>query len=442
MTRYVIFGLGQTGLSCARFLLRKKINFIIYDTRDNPPQLNVFKREMPHIPIYLGSFPSKLVKLSDQLIISPGISLHHPLISQRLNEIPILSDIELFVKETRSPIIAVTGTNGKSTVVTLLREMIQSAGYLVSMGGNIGPPALDLLTQPPPDFYLLELSSYQLQTTYSLKAEAASILNLSIDHLDHHYDMNEYSLAKQVIYKNAKHIVYNRSDLNTTPTIKTSAQLWNFGLDIPQNKSAFGVRLKKGSLYLAQGKSAWMSADHLSISGTHNVENVLAAFALGSAIGLSRSSMVKSAKNFKGLPHRCRLVRVYRGVRWYNDSKATNIGATLAALKGLERSSYNKLILIAGGDGKGADFSIMKPEIQSKVDQIILFGKDANLLFRTWKGSATLFRVKHLHDAVQKAKRLAHEGDIVLFSPACSSLDMFKNFEERGEQFEAGVWAF
>lgn len=436
MTKFsLILGMGQTGLSTARYLRKHQEPFKVCDTRPQPPHWALWQEEFPEISYYCGDFPLVELLAARQILISPGLSLHHPAIAAaREKGIPILGDIELFAQAAQAPIVGITGTNAKGTVTTLVGNMASTAGLKVEVGGNIGTTALSLLERPTPDLYVLELSSFQLETTYSLRAIAATILNLSEDHLDHHRDMTEYLQAKQRIYQGARQAVFSREDVATYPLIPTG-QLWSFGLDSPQEENAFGLMTFEKQLCLAKGNEPWLAASEVLIPGRHNLLNALAALALCTAIGLPKTPLLEALKSFKGLPHRCELVHHEKGIRWYNDSKATNLGAVQAALKGFADDPHQKLILIAGGDGKNADFSLLRKDIADYVDHVILFGKDAQLIAAAWKDAAILHFVPDLQTAVLQAAALAEPRDIVLLSPACSSLDMFKNFEDRGEQF-------
>jgi UDP-N-acetylmuramoylalanine--D-glutamate ligase len=431
----IILGLGQTGFSLARYLAPQHKNIIVCDTRSQPPQLAAFKKAYPDIPVYCGPLQADLILQAERILISPGLSVHEPLIAQAIKKgIPIVSDIQLFADAAQAPIVGITGTNAKGTVTTLLALIAERAGKEVLIGGNIGTPALDLLTHPTPDLYILELSSFQLESTQHLPLEAATILNVSVDHLDHHRDMEEYIAAKQRIYQHAKHCIFNRADSNTYPPQDDKTH-WSFALDSPKNDREYGYKKDKHQGWLMHGDQVLLPAHELQISGLHNIENALAALALGSAIGLPQEPMLHAIREFKGLRHRCEFVRQHQGVRWYNDSKATNIGATMAALKGLAHDAHQKIILIAGGDGKSANFDELRPLIKAHVATAILLGKDAPLLEKSWQGVTQIELVPDLSSAVTLAAQLAQENDIVLLSPACSSLDMFKNFEERGEMF-------
>jgi UDP-N-acetylmuramoylalanine--D-glutamate ligase len=436
----IILGLGHTGLSCLRYLKTQGYtDFIVCDTRDNPPNLSVLQKEFPEVVFHAGSFATEILSKAERIIISPGLSLHDAAIQAAMAQgIPLVGDIELFAQAVGNtvPIIAITGTNAKGTVTTMTAAMAEQAGLIVEVGGNIGTPALDLLSKPTPDLYVLELSSFQLETTHTLHARAATILNMTPDHLDHHRDMEEYAVAKQRIYAHAENIVYNRVDEATLPVVASVAKQSTFALDSPPTDNDFGTQTKEGVLWLMQGNTFLLPTSELKVPGSHNVENALAALALAQAIKLPIESCLKALREYQGLPHRCQFVREYKGVRWYNDSKATNVGSTMAALKGFQTDTHRHLILIAGGDAKGADLKIASGLIKSEVHTVLVYGKDAALIQAAWKGLTKIVSVENLKAAVEKGSSMAEKGDLVLLSPACSSLDMFKNFEERGEIFQ------
>jgi len=423
MGKVVILGLGKTGLSCVNYFLRKGITPIVLDTRQNPPGRN----ELPaSVELLTGPWDESRLLCADLIVSSPGIALSTPALQKALQAgIEIIGDIELFVREAKAPVVAITGSNGKSTVTTLVGEMAQEAGIPVGVGGNIGTPALDLLLSPA-SLYVLELSSFQLETTHSLRAAAATILNLSEDHMDRYDGMDDYLAAKRKIYEGAEKIVCNRDDKATLPM---SGSVWqSFGLDA----DSYGRVSKDGALFLAVHGEPVMSAGELHIVGAHNQMNALAAMALSDAVGIPQAAQLAVLRRFTGLPHRCQFVREHEGIRWINDSKATNVGSTLAAVAGIAESVKGKLILIAGGQGKGQDFSPLQALLGHYIQHMICFGQDAAILAEL--GSQTEI-VADLPAAVTRAKQLASQGDWVLLAPACASLDMFKNFEARGEQF-------
>lgn len=342
-------------------------------------------------------------------------------------------DIELFARHAKAPIVAITGSNAKSTVTTLVGDMARAAGKRVAVGGNLGTPALDLLADDI-ELYVMELSSFQLETTERLNAEVATVLNVSEDHMDRYADMQAYHLAKHRIFRGARQVVVNRGDALSRPLVADQLPCWSFGLNKPDFK-AFGLIEEDGEKYLAYQFEKLMPVRELKVRGAHNQANALAALALGHAVGLPFESMLAALREFTGLAHRCQWVRELRGVAYYDDSKATNVGAALAAIEGLGADIDGKLVLIAGGDGKGADFSGLTAPVARYCRAVVLLGRDAELIAAALGDAVPLVRVKTLDEAVQRCAELAREGDAVLLSPACASLDMFKNFEERGRLF-------
>ena len=429
MSKVVILGLGKTGLSCVNYFLRQGVTPMVLDTRANPPG----RQELPsHVELRCGPLDADLLCQAELIIASPGIALATPALQTAAAAgVEIIGDIELFVREAKAPIVAITGSNGKSTVTTLVGEMAAEAGIAVGVGGNIGTPALDLLLTPC-DLYVLELSSFQLETTHSLQAAAATILNLSEDHLDRYDGMAGYLAAKLKIYQGARHILINRDDAATLPVQGTVWQ--SFGLD----GASYGRVQHQGALWLAVQGEPQLPVAELHIVGAHNQMNALAAMALCDAVQVPRGAQLAVLRRFTGLPHRCQFVREYQGVRWINDSKATNVGSTLAAVAGLAESVQGKLILIAGGQGKGQDFAPLQALLGHGIDVMLCFGQDAELLCAL--GPQTE-RVADLAAAVARADELTQAGDWILLAPACASLDMFKNFEERGHCFATLVEA-
>lgn len=430
----VVVGLGKTGLSCVQYLSKHHAHIAVTDTRDNPPGLSEMRAHFPHVHLSLGKLDADLCATAARLIVSPGVSLEEPAIAQAIAKgIPAIGDIELFALEAKAPVVAITGSNGKSTVTTLVGEMALKAGLDTRVGGNIGTPALDLLEKKEPDVYVLELSSFELETTHSLKAQAAVLLNLCEDHMDRYHSLSDYLAAKQRIYSNCRVAVFNRDEPNTWVK-NMGAQIVSFGLDEPRDKN-FGLR----DGYLAQGETQLIPTSALKIKGRHQYANALAALALGEAIGLPMPAMLDTLREFKGLAHRCEWVAHAHGVDWYNDSKATNVGAAQAALAGLGTEITGKLIVIAGGQGKNADFTPLYSTLQKYVRTLILMGQDAPKMEAALTGSTTIMHAESLEQAVDIAAEQAQSGDAVILAPACASFDMFKNFEHRGEVFTATV---
>jgi UDP-N-acetylmuramoylalanine--D-glutamate ligase len=435
----VVVGLGKTGLSCVRFLRALGYQVAVNDTRLTPPNLAELQAEFPEVEVSLGQLDEALLLRAHEIITSPGISINEPiLLSARINAgISVIGDIELFCRATDKPIVAITGSNAKSTVTTLVGLMAENAHIPVGVGGNLGTPVLELLN-PAIDLYILELSSFQLETTHSLKAAAAIVLNVSEDHMDRYANMLDYHQAKHRVYRNCQFYVTNRQDALTVPLLPDSVPHTSFGLDTPDLKT-YGVIREAGQVYLAKGREKLMLASEMGIFGEHNIANALAALALGEAVNLPMSVMLQTLKDFKGLAHRCQLVTKHHQVAWYNDSKGTNVGATLAAIHGLGAAITGKVILIAGGVGKGQDFTPLSPVLARYGKAVILIGEDAAKIDAAITAPIEKVYASSLIDAVNRAQALASAGDAVLLSPACASFDMFKHYEDRGQQFVSAV---
>lgn len=430
----IVVGLGKSGLSTARYLAKQGIPFALADTRPTPPNLAALQTEFPNVDIRCGDLDVDFLCQSRELLVSPGLPPNTPaLLDAAARGVRISGDIDLFSRVAKAPIVAITGSNAKSTVTTLVGLMAQAAGKRVAVGGNLGTPALDLLADDV-ELYVLELSSFQLETTEHLGAEVATCLNVSEDHMDRYRRLAVYHRAKHRIFRGARQIVINRDDPLTQPILTEGTPCWSFGLDQPQFKD-FGLLEVNGERHLAFQFEPLMPIRELKIRGTHNQANALAALALGHAVGLPFSAMLDALRQFTGLPHRCQWITEHKGITYYDDSKATNVGAALAAIEGLGADIEGKLILIAGGDGKGADFSALAAPIAQYCRAVILIGRDAPLLTEVLKDTVPLIQAKTLEEAVASATACAQTGDAVLLSPACASLDMFKNFEERGRIF-------
>ena len=439
---YLVAGLGKTGLSIARYLHRKNKSFIVFDTRKEAPGLAEFKAEFPHVPVYLQSLPEDQLSQLTDIITSPGLSLDTPFIKQAIQSgVAVYGDIECLANEINTPVIAITGTNGKSTVTTLVGEMANAAGFRVAVAGNIGTPVLDMLVDEHQyDLWVLELSSFQLDLTYSLSPIAATILNVTPDHLDRHHTMEAYTQAKQRIYHRAKAAIVNRQDEATIPNEASNPgiRLVSFGSDIP-TQGNWGLISKDETIYLAKGSECLLSVDSLLIKGVHNWLNALAAGALAEAAGVPEQHILHVLKTFAGLPHRCQWVRSLDGVEWINDSKGTNVGATISAINGIGGAMQGKIVLIAGGQGKGADFNDLTKPIADFVRSIVLIGEDADKMEAALAHVVPVVRASSLDNAVVLAKTCAKPGDVVLLSPACASLDMFRDFNHRGDVFASSV---
>ncbi|MCA1177141.1 MULTISPECIES: UDP-N-acetylmuramoyl-L-alanine--D-glutamate ligase [unclassified Pantoea] len=423
--KVVIIGLGITGLSCVDFFLAQGVTPRVMDTRVSPPGLDKLPEAVER---YVGGINSDWLLASDLIIASPGIALAHPALSEAAEAgIEIVGDIELFCREAQAPIVAITGSNGKSTVTTLVGEMARAAGWQVGVGGNIGLPALTLLKSPA-QLYVLELSSFQLETTYSLQAAAATILNVTEDHMDRYpLGMQQYRAAKLRIYENARVCVVNADDGMTMPVRGVDARCVSFGI----NLGDYHLTQQQGSTWLrAQGERV-LNTDEMTLVGQHNYTNALAALALADAVNIPRASSLKALTTFTGLAHRFQLVHEANGVRWINDSKATNVGSTEAALNGLQVKGT--LWLLMGGDGKSADFSALTRFLQGDNVRLYCFGRDGDALAALRPEIA--MRTETMQQAMEQIVPQVKAGDMVLLSPACASLDQFRNFEQRGDIF-------
>lgn len=423
--KVVIIGLGITGLSCVDFFLAQGVTPRVMDTRVSPPGLDKLPASVER---YVGGINSDWLLASDLIIASPGIALAHPALSEAADAgIEIIGDIELFCREAQAPIVAITGSNGKSTVTTLVGEMARAAGWQVGVGGNIGLPALTLLKSPA-QLYVLELSSFQLETTHSLKAAAATILNLTEDHMDRYpLGMQQYRAAKLRIYENASVCVVNADDGMTMPVRGVDQRCVSFGI----NLGDYHLNQQQGSTWLRAKGEKVLNTDEMTLVGQHNYTNALAALALADAVNIPRASSLKALTTFTGLAHRFQLVHEANGVRWINDSKATNVGSTEAALNGLQVKGT--LWLLLGGDGKSADFSPLARYLQGDNVKLFCFGRDGDALAALRPEIAT--RTDTMQQAMTQIAAQVKAGDMVLLSPACASLDQFRNFEQRGDQF-------
>ena len=432
----LVVGLGKTGLSCARHLAAQGVPFVLTDSRAEPPGLQQLQDEMPELTTHLGGFIENDFNQAEQIILSPGISRREDYVQAAEQQgTKVVGDIELFAQAAKAPVVAITGTNGKSTVTTLLAEMAQACGVQVEVGGNLGMPALELLQNDKAELYVLELSSFQLETTYSLNAVAAVVLNVSADHMDRYDSFDAYAQVKQVVYHGDGVMVINNDDPLVKAMSDTARQHIGFGLFAPKEDEDFGLIEKGGELYLVKGQQTLLAVNDMKLAGSHNCSNALAALALGTAINLDLDAMLDVLRNFKGLAHRSEWVAEIDGVRWYNDSKATNVGAAVAALEGMPGT----LILIAGGDGKGAEFSSLRDAVKERVRCVVLLGRDASLIEQAIQGAVPLRHANDMQDAVQQAAKCAERGDSVLLSPACASFDMYTNFEARGDDFISAV---
>ena len=434
----LIVGLGMTGLSVARYLRDRDDTFAVVDNRKNPPGKETLSNEFPEVATFFGpfsSFKKNVFGQAKQLIVSPGLSILTPeILYAQSKGAEVIGDIELFVRSVHQPIVAITGSNGKTTVTLLLSLMAEKAGKRVLTGGNVGIPVLQLLDMDEPDLYVLELSSFQLETTYSMNAVASVVLNISEDHLDRYDGLDSYVAAKARIYDECQMPIVNRDDERVC-RLAGIHQSISFGLNPPTRDHDFGLIEREGEEWFAKGKQALMPVLKMKTPGRHNISNALAALALGDQAGLSMEGMLEAICTFKGVKHRCEWIAYINEVNWFNDSKGTNVGATVAALEGMT----GKSVLIAGGQGKGSDFSPLAPAVMKKARAVVLMGEDATKIAEALKDFSNIHFVQDMQEAVKVAAEQAEPKDNILLSPACASFDMFKNFEQRGDVFIAAV---
>jgi UDP-N-acetylmuramoylalanine--D-glutamate ligase len=432
----VIVGMGRTGLSVARHLQRCGFRIAITDSRAAPPELEGVKALGASVVTRTGGFDPLLLERADIVVTSPGVPLDDPFFVQaRARGLDIVGDIELFARAADAPVVGITGTNGKSTVTTLLGRMAERAGVRVRVGGNLGQPALDLLDRGPTDLYVLELSSFQLDTTHSLKLKAGVVLNVTADHMDRYATLDHYAASKARLYANCETVVVNADDAEVMKMPRAGQRVVSFGLEGAKTEFSVVTPADDKAPWLARRGAALLPVTALKISGRHNVANALATLALGDALRLPMSPMLDELREFPGLPHRAQWIADLGGVRYINDSKGTNVGATIAAVSGLA----GPLVVIAGGDGKGQDFTPLANVFRAKVRTAVLLGRDAALIETALSGICHCVRVASMEDAVRAAARFAEPGDTVLLSPACSSLDMFRDYAHRGAAFAAAV---
>jgi UDP-N-acetylmuramoylalanine--D-glutamate ligase len=431
----IVVGLGRTGLSCARYLQSRGLSFAVTDNRASPPESAALSQLAPGVKLRFGKFDESLLDGASQIIASPGVSLREPfLMTAAARGIPIVGDIELFVREAKAPIAAITGTNGKSTVTTLVGLMANAAGRRAIAGGNLGRPALELLNDPVPELYVLELSSFQLETTLSLRAAAATVLNVTPDHMDRYATVEEYAAAKERIYRGCEAAIVNMDDVAVRSMRYRPGRVLGFSLHADPSADYY-VHTQGDDAILMRGRERLIAMSELKITGLHNAANAMASLAMCEALGLSRPACLQALRDFPGLPHRSQWVADIGGVRFVDDSKGTNVGATLAAVAGMPGS----LVVIAGGQGKGQDFQPLAPAFRGKVRHVVLLGQDAKLLDSALQGTTTTQFAKDMDEAVRLAADAARPGETVLLSPACASLDMFRDYGHRGDVFAAAV---
>ncbi|MDQ7727477.1 UDP-N-acetylmuramoyl-L-alanine--D-glutamate ligase [Halomonas sp. SpR8] len=441
----LVVGLGVSGRAICRHLSRLNVPYMVADTRAEPPGLDDFRAAHPAIDVHCGSLAALDLTGVAEVVVSPGLDPRMPGLKELADQLNphtgepmVVGEIALFVRSAKAPVAAITGSNAKSTVTTLLGDMATAAGVDAAVGGNLGTPALDLLaSHPDAQLYILELSSFQLETTPRLGARCAAFLNLSEDHLDRHGDMHSYRAAKQRIFIGAESAVVNADEPPTWPTYPVD-QVAYFSQRAPE-ANEWGLAFHHDKLTLMQGSSPWLAIDELKIAGQHNYLNALAALAMGQTLGFAAAPMCNALREFKGLEHRSEVIAQINGVTWVNDTKGTNVGATLAAINGIGATLEGRLILLAGGIGKGADFTPLAAPLSKCARHVLLFGLDAPRLADALIEHVSIQQVEDLTQAMQTAFELAQPGDCVLLSPACSSLDQFANYPARGEAFRRWV---
>ena len=429
----LVLGLGDTGVSSVRWLAAQGARVRAADSRPTPPGLAGIRAEHPEVDARAGPFDDALLEGVDTVVASPGIALRERIVrSAFARGIEVLGDVEIFAREVRARgkarVIGITGTNGKSTVTALVGEMAKAAGLSTVVAGNIGVPVLDTFAEPDPDVYVIELSSYQLETTSSLELEAAAMLNVTQDHMDRYDSMEDYARAKERIFRHVRRRVVNRDD--EWSRAMADADSYSFGLGVPTNIMQWGLNAER--THILRGDSPIIDLGDMAITGLHNAANAMAAHALCSGLPLPPRAMDTALREFTGLPHRVELVARANGISFFDDSKGTNVGASVAALEGFRE----KVVLIAGGDGKGQDFSPLLPAVKAHARAVVLIGRDAPAMAAVLvEANVPLANATSMDEAVEAAYALAHKGDAVLLSPACASFDMFRNYGHRGDVF-------
>ncbi len=450
--KILVLGMGKTGVSMIKWLSRLGAQLSVADTRTSPPNFELINQLVPGEAIFCGPLKMELLQEIDAIAISPGVAVTEPVVQTALQQgLSVIGDIELFAvaldryAPPGTKILVITGSNGKTTVTSMVGEMVKNAGWDVEVAGNIGPAALDAFMQRMdankwPDLWALELSSFQLETTSSLRPDAATVLNLSEDHLDRYDSIEEYAAAKARIFpgqhKNGCVQILNRDDARVCAMADKDSKQSTFGLSEPVSDEEFGLLPNGSDVWLAQGNIHLLKISELAVTGLHNAANALAALALCRAVDLPFEPLLHALRTFRGLPHRMQKIAEFNNIIFYDDSKSTNVGSTVAALKGFHKN----VILIAGGDGKGQDFSPLEQPIGKHVRSVVLLGRDADKVAQSIQASnVPIHRVITMDEAVQMSCLLAEYGDVVLLSPACASLDMFNNYIHRAEVFTAAV---
>ncbi len=436
--KIAVLGLGLTGMSIVRFLKNQNLNVVVFDSRVSPPERKALADEFPSVPFINSEFSEALSSDFSQLVISPGLSPELVMIKDAIErDVDVIGDVELFARYVKTPVVAITGSNGKSTVTSMVHEMALKAGLNSAIGGNIGTPVLDLLEQEKEvDLFVVELSSFQLESISSLKPKVSVVLNISADHMDRYVSLAEYANTKAKIYRAAEICIINSEDSMVAEMVADAQSIISFGEREPgADETSYGFREIEGVLWLAKGKQNLISSRDLLIIGKHNYQNALAALALAEAIDISLENALQALREFSGLQHRSEFVVESDGVSWFNDSKGTNVGATIAAINGLE----GEIVLIAGGKSKGAEFSELRATVNEKVKAVVLMGEDAEIIKQAFSDATPVFIENDMAGAVCRANELACQGDNVLLSPACASFDMYENYQQRGEVFKSEV---
>ena len=431
--KVLVIGLGDTGQSVLHFLADKACVVRAIDTRNGIDGFEEIKKAYKEVKFFIGgSFDKNVIQDIDLIIISPGVSLKESYVQEALGRgIPVIGDIEIFaqVKSASSKVIGITGSNGKTTVTSLVAELLKASEISTVVGGNIGIPILNTLNQAIPDVYVLELSSYQLETTYSLTLDSAAILNISEDHMDRYSSIEDYAKAKYRIFNHAKKCILNRDDNYLKSKIKNDSI--TFGSD--SDEKNYSIKKNGNQYFIAKGKAEIVSLDHIKLKGPHNIKNVMAALALCEQFNISTSVIAKVLSEFEAPPHRVEYIDSISGVDFYNDSKGTNVGATIAAIQSMTKP----ILLIAGGDGKNQNFQPLLGPLKGRVKNISLIGKDAEIMQKIFSTESIPITIeKNIEEAVKKSFGIAKKGDVILLSPACASTDMFKNYVERGNIFK------
>jgi len=445
--RVLVLGLGDTGLSLVRWLVRRGADVHVADSRVDPPHAGVVAREFPGVGITRSGFAERDFKRADAIAISPGIDRREPSVRAALDRgVPVVGDVELFAQALsalarRPKVLAITGSNGKSTVTAMTGAMCREAGLVTAVAGNIGPPVLDAFSaledsRTAADVFVLELSSFQLESTSNLEPDAAAMLNLCEDHMDRYGSLNDYAAAKARIFHGAGVQVLNRDDGHSMSMALPGRAVKTFGLGVPHSDDEWGLAGANKDKSLARGTRGLLAVSDIPLTGLHNAANALAALALVHAIDVPETPALEALRRFRGLPHRLERVAGIGDVTFYNDSKGTNVGATVAALCGMTQP----VVLIAGGDGKSQDFRPLASAVAARARAVVLIGRDADAIAGALAATGVpLLRAGDMNEAVVQAHRASRPGDAVLLSPACASYDMFRNYGHRGEAFVMAV---